>query len=95
MELCYTLSMNDHQHIWRTWADSMRKLGINDFIAAILEAAGPLTILAAQFIYLGQPLVVHQRLYASLTAMAGMLEDTQETQAFICLLREESQREPA
>jgi hypothetical protein len=95
MELCYTLSMNDHQHIWQSWADSMRKLGMNDLIATFLEAAGPLTLLGAQFIYLGQPLVMHERLNISLTALAGVLENPQETRAFICLLREESQREPA
>lgn len=86
--------MNDYQPLWRKWAVSMRKLGINEFTATILEAAGPLSMLAAQFIYLGQPLVVHERLYASLTALASMLEDSQETQRFICLLREESLREP-
>lgn len=86
--------MNDHQHIWRTWADSMRKLGINEFIATILEAAGPLTILGAQFIYLGQPLVVSERSYTSLTALARVLEDSQETRTFIGLLREDTQSEP-
>jgi len=86
--------MNDYMHIWRTWADSMRKLGIHEFIATFLEAAGPLTMLAAQFIYLGQPLV-DERSNTSLTALAGMLEDSQETRIFIRLLREESQGEPA
>jgi hypothetical protein len=86
--------MNNHRHIWRTWVDSMRKWGINHVIASFLEAAGPLTLLAAQFIYIGQPLVVHERLNVSMRALAEMLENSQETHAFIRLLREESQREP-
>jgi hypothetical protein len=95
MELCYTFTMNNHRHIWHTWVDTMHKWGINDVIASFLEAAGPLTLLAAQFIYIGKPLVMRGHLNDSLAALADMLEDSQKTQAFISLLREESQREPA
>jgi hypothetical protein len=87
--------MNEYRHIWQSWVDSMHRWGINDLIASLLEAAGPLTILAAQAIYIGKPLVVGQRSNNSLTALADMLESSQQTQAFISLLREESQRGPA
>jgi hypothetical protein len=95
MELCYTLSMNNDLHIRRTWAQALYRWGVNDIIASLLEAAGPLTILVAQVIYIGQPLVVHGRLRNSLTVLADMLEKSEDTQAFISLLREESQHDPA
>lgn len=95
MELCYTLSMNNDLHIRRTWAQSLYRWGINDIIASLLEAAGPLTLLASQVIYISQPLIVHGRVSNSLNVLANMLEESEETQAFINLLREESQRDPA
>lgn len=95
MELCYTLSMNNDLHIRHTWAQSLYRWGINDIIASLLEAAGPLTILVAQVIYIGQPLIAYDRLSKSLTVLAEMLEKSEDTQAFIGLLREESQHDPA
>lgn len=65
---------------------------MNDLAASLLEATGPLNFLAAQAIYIGKPLVVSQQFNNSLTALAGMLENSQQTQAFISLLREASQR---
>lgn len=96
MELCYTLSMNNNNlHIWRTWARSMYRWGVNDIVASFLEAAGPLTLLGAQIIYILHPLAVNQRFNNSLSVLADMLEKSEDTQVFINLLREESEREPA
>jgi hypothetical protein len=75
--------MNERRHLWQPWVDSMYKWGINDLIASFLEAAGPLNILVAQAIYMGKPLVVGQQLNHSLATLADMLENSQQTQAFI------------
>ena len=96
MELCYTFTMTENNlHIWRTWAQSLYRWGLDDMFASLLEAAGPLTLLAAQVIYIGQPLFGHDRLNMSMTSLADMLETSDNTQMFIKLLREEPQRESA
>lgn len=94
LELCYTLSMNDdNQHIWRGWADKLHRWGLNGGTAVLLEAAGPLTLLAAQAIYLGQPLLSGWLPGSGLKALAGMLEDPSKTQVFVQYLREVPKRE--
>lgn len=95
MELCYTLSMsNENQHIWRGWADVLRRWGINGGTAVLLEIAGPLTLLAAQAVYLGQPLLSGWMPGSKFSALAGMLEDPKKTQVFIQYLREAPDSEP-
>jgi len=95
MELCYTLSMIDEdQHVWCGWAAKLRRWGLGDGTATLLEAAGPLTLLAAQVVYLGQPLFSSWLPGSGLKALAGMLEDPTKTQGFVQLLRETPNREP-
>jgi hypothetical protein len=81
--------MNDeNQHIWRNWAKSLHRWGVGGGAAALLEVAGPLTILAAQAVHLGQPLLDGWLPGGKLTALAGMLDDPENTQVFIQYLRE-------
>jgi hypothetical protein len=47
--------MESNQHIWRVWVEKAHRWGFEDEIATLLEAAGPLTTLGAQMIYLAQP----------------------------------------
>ena len=95
LEMCYTLSMNDeNQHIWRGWAEKLRRWGMGNGAAVLLEAAGPLTLLAAQAVYLGQPLLNGWLPGSGLKALAGMLEDPAKTQVFVQYLREAPNREP-
>jgi len=53
-----------------------------------LDAAGPLSILAAQLIYLSQPWVGQNN---SLQAFAHLLENKEESRSFAAFLREETQ----
>ncbi len=80
--------MDADHHIWRVWADKLHIWGVDDLTAALLEALGPLTILGAQVIYLGQPLLSWSASTGHLDALAHMLEDTRETRAFVDYLRE-------
>ncbi len=85
--------MSEDRHIWRIWAQTLHRWGLQDLVAVVLEAAGPLTTLGAQVVYLGQPIfasAVHQ---GSLKALANMLEESAETRAFVDYLRESNQRE--
>ena len=87
--------MNDeNQHIWRDWAARLHRWGLGDGMAALLEAAGPLTLLAAQAVYLGQPLIGGWLPGSRLQALAGILEDPAQTRGFVTLLREAPHREP-
>ena len=55
----------------------------------MLEAAGPLTALAAQLVYLGSPLLRPTVTDEQSKALAGMLEERDELRAFVAFLREE------
>jgi hypothetical protein len=74
---------------WSAWADFLRRLGLENLAAWALEAAGPLTLLGAQALYLGEPLLHPAFSNAQVNALAHLLEDGQETQAFAAFLREE------
>ena len=70
---------------WSAWAESLRRLKLDGFAAWALEAAGPLTILGAQAVYISQPFFGGKQL----NTLAQMLEEDEETQAFARYLRGE------
>ena len=71
---------------WSEWAESLRRLKLDVVAAWFLEAGGPLTVLGAQAVYLGQPFLGGKKL----DSLAHMLEEEEETQAFARYLRGES-----
>ncbi|PIZ24984.1 MAG: hypothetical protein COY47_08480 [Chloroflexi bacterium CG_4_10_14_0_8_um_filter_57_5] len=75
--------------LWLSWADFLRRLGLENLAAWALEAAGPLTVLGAQALYLGAPLLRPAFSDAQVGALAHLLEDDEETRAFAAFLREE------
>ena len=82
--------MEADQNIWRVWARFLQRLGIGNGVAVLLEAAGPLTILGAQAVYISQPVLNHTFPDEHLDALARLLEDSTQTRAFIKFLREAS-----
>lgn len=80
--------MDTNRQIWQIWAQSLHRWGLQEFVASFLEAAGPLTLLGAQAVYLGQPFFQGIDRQGHLEALADMLENTTETKAFVTLLRE-------
>ena len=70
---------------WSKWAESLRRLKLDGLAAWFLEAAGPLTVLGAQAVYLTQPFIGGKQL----RSLAFMLEEDEETQAFARYLRGE------
>ena len=70
---------------WPQWAESLRRLKLDGLAAWCLEAAGPLTVLGAQALYLTQPFLGGKRL----DSLALMLEEDEEPQAFARYLRGE------
>jgi len=82
--------MYSDRHIWQVWADKLHRWGLSDWTASFLEAAGPLTMLGAQVIYMGQPLINNVVSNSNLEALATMLEEPQQTRDFVNFLREDA-----
>jgi len=80
--------MNADHTSWQVWAKFLQRWGIDSWVAAIIEAAGPMTVLGAQFIYIGQPLLHRTLPQDHLEAMANLLEDKNQSKAFVNYLRE-------
>jgi hypothetical protein len=80
--------MDPNQQIWREWARKLHAWGVQDWAAAFLEAAGPLTLLGAQLVYLGQPLLRQVAPNQQLLELAALLEEPERAQAFAAFLRE-------
>jgi hypothetical protein len=80
--------MEPNRHIWRYWAKNLQQWGLTKWVVALLEACGPLTLVGAQVIYLGQPLLSRSMSAEHLDDLAQLLEDSSKTHAFIDYLRE-------
>ena len=70
---------------WAQWAETLRRFKMEGLASWLLEAGAPLTALGAQVLYLGQPFVGGDKF----SALAHMLEEDLETQAFARYLRGE------
>lgn len=71
---------------WPQWVETLRRFKMDGFASWLLDAGAPLTVLGAQVLYLGQPFVSGEKF----NALAHMLEEESETQAFVRYLRGES-----
>lgn len=76
----------NHQ-IWNQWASWLHKWQLHDMTASFLEAAGPLTILGTQLIYLSEPVLNLFTPPENTKALAELLEDPQSQERFINFLR--------
>jgi len=83
------MNPSDFRTSWPAWADFLRRLGLENLAAWALEAARPLTVLGAQALYLGAPLLRPAFSNAQVGALAHLLEDDEEMRAFASFLREE------
>lgn len=83
------MSPSDFRTSWPAWVDFLRRLGLENLAAWALEAARPLTVLGAQALYLGAPLLHPAFSDTQVGALAHLLEDDEEAQAFAAFLREE------
>jgi hypothetical protein len=92
--LCYTdiglLFMDVNQQIWRNWSDRLQRWGLSEVAASLLESFGPLTLLGSQVLHMCQPFLQGGAQDAGWKALTQMLEDSEETQAFVTFLREDA-----
>jgi hypothetical protein len=81
--------MKPEQKIWWEWASLLRQIGIVELSISVLEIGSPLTLIAAQLIYLCQPVL---RLFMPSNdsqVLAEMLEQPVLTREFIQILKED------
>jgi hypothetical protein len=71
---------------WSAWAETLRRFKMDGLVSWVLDAGSPLSLLGAFALYMGQPFAGGRQL----EAIARMLEDEQETRAFIQYLRGEA-----
>jgi len=57
-------------------------------VAALLEAMGPLNIIFAQFVFIGQPFLGKTGSPNQWEALASLLENQEESRTFAAFLRE-------
>lgn len=88
-DLCYTFNVENKRQLWQAWARKLHQWGMAKPAADLLQAGGPLRILAAQFAYLGQPVMDPFLKRGTLGALAELLEDEAEARSFIACLQEE------
>ncbi len=81
--------MDPKRQAWKVWANELRRLGVQEVAAVVLEALGPLTVLGAQLVYLSQPVLGSFTPVDQLDELASLLEDPKEKLAFVQYLREE------
>ena len=74
---------------WESWARFLQRFEMEAPAAYLLEAAGPLTILLAQVVFLGQPFMNNPHQRERWAALAEMLDDPAEAKAFASFLKEE------
>jgi hypothetical protein len=80
--------MSENQQNWMNWARVLQRWGIKDGVATLLEITGSLGVLAAQIVYLSQPILTGALSSSSLQSIARVLEDPDRRREFISFLRE-------
>jgi hypothetical protein len=74
--------------IWQDFREPLRRWGVKEFAASLLEALGPLTIVGAQAAYVGQPMLSSLIPPDKFDEMVRLLEEPDRTKAFVAYLRE-------
>ena len=85
--------MERDQHIWQNWANALQHWGAEEIVATLLETTGPLNLLGAQVVYLGQPFLEQILPEGHTKALASILENPEETEQFTRYLRQNRQAE--
>ena len=83
--------MKQNSQIWQICAENLKRWGVKDLTVTILEALGPLSLLGAQLVYVGQPFMDSFFPKGYSEALANLFENPQEKQEFIAFLRQPDQ----
>jgi len=69
---------------WHNWSETLHRFKLDGLASWLLEAGSPLNLIGAQALYFSQPFIGGKQV----ESIAQMLEDKDETQAFVYFLRE-------
>lgn len=75
-------------HIWQGWVEYLKQWGLQEFAASLLEVTAPINLVGAQMVYVSQPVLGGILPLDHLNALASMLEEPEQTKAFVNYLRE-------
>ena len=77
--------MVGNRYIWSRWSHRLQKWGLQDFTAWAFEAFGPLHLIGAQAVYLGQPFLQLVLPETHVKELAHVLEQPPAGRAFFRL----------
>ena len=80
--------MRIERSFWLKWAQFLQHWGLAEITAALLEAMGPLNIIFAQLVFIGQPFLGKPGSPNQWEALASLLENREESRGFAAFLRE-------
>jgi len=83
--------MDLDQSDWSIWAQKLHRWGLADLASFILQVGAPLSILAAQLIYMSQPFLRQTFTEKQFLSLAQIFENREQSQSFASYLREETQ----
>lgn len=83
-------TQTDHPY-WPTWARFLQQHGLDRIAFSLLESTGPLAVIGAQVIYLGEPFLNQAFPARNLQALADLFENQAEMKSFAAYLRETKQ----
>ena len=82
--------MQKDRSFWPEWSRFLHRSGLTDLAAALLDAAGPLSVLVAQAVYAIRPFLGQVVSADGLQALTNLFEDQEEGRSFATFIREES-----
>jgi len=85
------LDREDPREEWRRWARKLQQRGLAKLVTALLETGSAFSTLAAQALYISQPLLEPWAQKQEVAKFTELLENPDQTAAFSRLLKEESQ----
>lgn len=76
---------------WSDWASGLRRWGLDELTAVLIEAVGPFNVLLAQLCYVGQPFFEKLMVQGQWQVLTEMFEDQDQMKLFAAFLRRENQ----
>lgn len=82
--------MPSDRSFWPEWARILHRWGVSELVIVLLEAAGPLHLIMANLVYVGQPFFSPWVAGERVQAVASLFESQEESRSFAAFLREET-----
>jgi len=84
--------MENDQIYWNGWIHAIQRWNLGGIVAFFLQSTGPLSVVMAQLVYMGQPLFATSPGDARWSALGRLLESQSSRNQFVSCLHEEAGR---